>query len=90
MKKAISKHLNELAEKLPIGYDVEPVTIQLTGYELNRSGYGETRKFKDTYLYEIPFFQLRAVEHKQQLKDAYKRDGINGFNKYMDSLIQKI
>lgn len=90
MKKSIAKHLNELAEKLPIVYESEPVEIEMSGYELNRSGYGEIYRFDEKKMYKIPFFQLRAVEHKQQLKDAYKRDGLNGFNKYMDSLIQKI
>jgi hypothetical protein len=90
MKKEIAKQLNKFADELPIVYTPEPITILLTGYELNRSGYGEVKKFDENKTYEVPFIQLRAVEHKQQIKDAYKIGGVSQVKQYVNSVIQSI
>jgi len=86
MKKAIAKQLNRLSAELPKKYVVEQITIQESGYRLNRSAFGEKRKFDETKMYDIPFIQLRAVEHKQQLKDSVKRFGVDGVGKYLGGL----
>ena len=42
----------------------------------------------DFYPVEVPIFV--AVEHKQQLKDAYKRGGMDECKKYIDNVFAKI
>jgi hypothetical protein len=77
MKKNVSKHLNDLAETLPTIFELEFEEAVYTGEEMNLSGYGEEKKYDKKKYYKVadqPVF--RAVEHKQQLKDAWKRGGI--------------
>ena len=89
MKKQIAAKLLEIANGLPLVYDIEPIKILESGYRLNLSALGENQKVDDGMLYEIDFFQLRAVEHKQQVKDAFKNGGFDGVNEYFKSVIKK-
>lgn len=86
MKKKIAKQLNKFVKEIPLIFNEEPIVIQMYGWELNLSYYGEFRKFDKNTLYDVPFVQYRAVEHKQQLKDFVKRDGADGISKYIQSL----
>lgn len=90
MKKSIAKQLNQFATELPKVYVTENIVIQELGYWLNRSFYGEFQEFEDDKFYEIPFIQLRAVEHKQQLKDAVKKLGAKGITNYCNNLMKKV
>lgn len=90
MKKDIAKQLNKFADELPLVYNVEEITITETGERLDLSAYGEKRKFEKNKLYELPFIQLRAVEHKQQIKDAYKSGGIARVKGYVNSVIKSL
>lgn len=86
MKKNVAKQLHQVAGDLPLVFVKEPIVIQMTGYEMNLSAFGEVHKYDNDQLYDVEFFQLRAVEHKQQLKDAYKRGGINEAKKYYNQV----
>jgi hypothetical protein len=90
MKKDIAKTLNGIAEKLPIVFKAEPIDVEMYGWELNLTPLGNVRKFEPNTVYKYPFFQLRAVEHKQQLKDAFKNNGLTGVKTYLNSVTQSL
>lgn len=89
MKKDIAKKLSEIADLLPVIYQEEDDVVIMSGDELNLTGYGEYRIFEKNKLYEVPIPLYRAVEHKQQLKDAFKRYGMKGVHNYIQTFCNK-
>ena len=90
MKKEVSKILNKLASELPYVYSPEIDYVLMTGYELNLSALGELITYPKENIYEVPVPKYVAVEHKQQMKDAYKKGGFDGVKKYMAQVLHKI
>jgi hypothetical protein len=86
MKKNIAKRLNELSDTLPVVFEWEVGMYQISGYELNLTPLSDMRKFDNDAVYEIPMPQMRAVTHKQQIKDAFKRGGVTEVEKYINSV----
>lgn len=89
MRKDIAKELSEIAALLPIIYQEEEDKVIMSGAELNLSGYGEYRTFPKDKFYEVPIPLYRAVEHKQQLKDAFKKSGMKGVHHYIQTFCNK-
>ena len=89
MNKKIAKELSEIAALLPIIYVEEEDKVIMSGADLNLSGYGEYRTFEKNKFYEVPIPLYRAVEHKQQLKDAFKRDKMRGVHNYIQTFCSK-
>jgi len=89
MDKKIAKELSEIAALLPIIYTEEEDKVLMTGAELNLTGYGEHRTFEKDKVYEVPIPLFRAVEHKQQLKDAFKRNKMQGVHHYIQTFCSK-
>lgn len=89
MKKNIATKLNDIAENLPTIWEWELGLAEFTGEEMNLSGFGETEKFDRLIIYSVEVPQMRAVEHKQQLKDAYKRGGDRAVELYVNGVIKK-
>ena len=89
MNKKIAKVLSEIAATLPVIYEEEEDKVLMTGEELNLSGYGEFRTFEKNKVYEVPIPLYRAVEHRQQLKDAFKRDQMQGVHDYIQNFCSK-
>lgn len=89
MNKKIAKELSEIAALLPIIYVEEEDKVLMTGAELNLTGYGEHRTFEKEKVYEVPIPLYRAVEHRQQLKDAFKRDKMQGVHNYIQTFCSK-
>lgn len=89
MKKSIARELNEVADDMPIIFDEKMETIMMCGKDLKLTPL-EFMVNDDNEMYpiEIPIFV--AVEHKQQLKDAYKRGGMDEAKKYIDNVFSKI
>ena len=87
MDKGIAKRLREIAEMLPTVYNEESEIIYMSGEDLNLSGYGEYRKYDREKFYEVPMPLFRAVEHKQQLKDAFKKGQMQGVHQYIQSVV---
>jgi len=90
MDKKIAKELSEIAKKLPIVFNQEEEIIHMSGEELNLTGYGEHRTFEKNKYYEVPVPLFRAVEHRQQLKDAFKKDKMNGVHNYIQTFCNKV
>ena len=82
--------LNDAAEQLPHVFIEETETVKMTGYWLNRSGYGETQRFDETMIYDVPQPLYRAVTHRQQLKDAYKKGGEAAVMEYINKVTEQI
>ena len=61
-----------------------------TGEEMNLSFFGESEEFIKDEMYMVPMPALVATEHKQQVKDAYKRGGLPAVQQYHQSVIAKI
>ena len=89
MDKKIAKELSGIAALLPIIYTEEEDIVVMSGADLNLSGYGEHRTFEKDKFYEVPIPLYRAVEHKQQLKDAFKRDKMRGVHQYIQTFCSK-
>lgn len=81
MKKEIASRLNKIAEKLPTLFQELEENLLMKGSELLLTPLewmvDDPKKF---YPVTIPKFV--AVEHKQQLKDAYKRGGWRAVDLY--------
>jgi len=87
LKKDVAKHLSDLAETLPLVFELEYEETIYTGEEMNLSGYGEEKRYEKGKYYKVtdlPVF--RAVEHKQQLKDAWKRGGLEEVKGYCERI----
>ncbi len=89
MKKSIARELNEVADDMPIIFDEKVETIMMRGKELKLTPLEfMVNDESEMYPIEIPIFV--ALEHKQQLKDAYKRGGMDEAKKYIDNVFSKI
>ena len=88
MKKSVAKILNEFAEKLPVFFDVEYEKVPMFGWELMLTPIGDRQKLEKETIYEIEVPVYRAVEHKQQLKDAFKRGGVKEVENYFTTVMQ--
>ena len=82
--------LNDAAEQLPPVFIEETERVRMTGYWMNLSAYGENQKFDNGMVYEIEQPLYRAVTHKQQLKDAYKKNGQAGVMEYINRVTEQI
>jgi len=87
MKKNVSKRLNEIASKLPLVFKAEQDYVWMTGKELKLTPVDDMLKLEDDREYQIPIPKLIAVFHEQQVKDAYKRNGAEGVEEYVNSVI---
>ena len=86
-KKEVARHLANLADTLPIVFELEYEEAIYTGEEMNLSGYGMEKRYEKGRYYKVqdlPVF--RAVEHRQQLKDAWKKGGIDSVMEYCDRI----
>jgi hypothetical protein len=87
MQKKVAKHLSDLADTLPLVFELEYEEAIYTGEEMNLSGYGETKHYEKGKYYKVtdlPVF--RAVEHRQQLKDAWKKGGLEEVKGYYERI----
>jgi hypothetical protein len=89
MNKSIAKELNSVANDMPIVYDVKTEVRMMTGKDLRLTPL-EWMVMDDNELYPVEVPMFVAVEHKQQIKDAYKRGGMDGAKRYIDSVFAKI
>lgn len=90
MKKHISSVLNDIAGELPQVFEWSLAEEDFTGLELNLSGFGEKQKFDNSQMYSVEVPVLRAVEHKQQVKDAYKIGGNAAVAQYVARVYKKV
>jgi hypothetical protein len=90
MKNNIARQLNEVAKGMPLVYEWHEGSGQWSGSDLNLTPMGDKYKFDPDKLYTISMPYMQAVEHKQQLKDAYKRGGFEEVKKYHRSVMDKI
>lgn len=88
MKKDIAKQLSELADELPTVFEMRMGTTLMTGDELNLTPLGDKQPFERDTVYSVPVPEYHAVEHRQQLKDAYKRSGMQGVRDYTNKVMQ--
>ena len=87
MQKRVAKHLFDLAETLPTIFELEYEEAIYTGEEMNLSGYGMEKRYEKGKYYKVqdlPVF--RAVEHRQQLKDAWKKGGLEEVMGYCERI----
>ena len=89
MKKNIVNKLLEVADTLPIIYEWKMVPEVFTGEELNTTPLADKVKFKPDQEYTYPMPAMVAVDHRQQLKDAFKHSGIDGVQNYFNQTMDK-
>jgi len=89
MKKGITTQLNEVAKTMPTIFEWDEEDVVFTGAEMNLTPFGEEEVFDKDKFYKVKMPLLRAVEHKQQIKDAYKRGGLIEVKKYHQQVINK-
>jgi len=90
LKKLISKQIREYAEKLPLVFEWEDDVVIMQGWELKLTPYGDNMTLEDDSYYSVPMYKMRAVLHEQQMKDAYKKEGVDGVVKYIKSISDKL
>jgi hypothetical protein len=88
MKSNIARQLNEVAKTMPIVFEWKMERISWPGSDLNLTPLGGDLDPDKEYEFDMPY--MVAVEHKQQLKDAYKRGGFDEVKKYHKSVMDKI
>jgi len=86
----VATQLNKLAETTPVVFDWVLIPEIFTGAELNLSPLAETQTFEPTAMYTVNMPAMLAVNHKQQIKDAYKRGGFPAVKEYHQSVMAKI
>lgn len=89
MDKQIAKQLREISDMLPLVFEHETETVLWTGADLNLTPYGDKIRFEANKLYPLQVPVMRAVEHRQQVKDAFKRDGMKGVNLYIQKVVRE-
>lgn len=89
MKKEIASRLNEVAQSMPTVFEWKTAPVEMKGWELKLTPLDSPSLIDNQdYMIEVPC--MVAVEHKQQLKDAYKRGGMDEVVKYHKSVLQKV
>lgn len=81
MKKELASRLNAIAEKLPILFEEKVDHILIKGSELLLTPLASIVEDREKF-YSVEIPKYVAVEHKQQVKDAYKRGGWQEVDKY--------
>lgn len=91
IKKDVAIQLRMIANSTPLLFEWIMLPTPFLGEDLNLTPL-KTKdvKFESGVTYEIPMPHLRAVEHYQQLKDAYKKNGWQGVKEYHRIVIDKI
>lgn len=90
MKKNIAHQLNMAALSTPLVLEWVEIEETFTAEELWLTPYADVMALVAGALYTVLMPAQRAVEHKQQFKDAYKRGGWLEVKKYHRSVIDKI
>jgi hypothetical protein len=88
MNKQIASKLNEVAAGMPVVFEWKTELVLMAGWELKLTPLEKFVK-SDEELYQIEVPVMVAVEHKQQLKDAYKRGGMEAVQAYHRGVIEK-
>ena len=90
MKHHIAKQLNEVAATMPrvFTWTMEPEVVE--GSWLMHSPIADRQKIDPQLSYRVLLPVAKAVDHKQQIKDAYKRGGMEAVKAYHRSVIDKI
>lgn len=90
MRKDIVQQLHKAAETTPLVFEWIEVPEIFTAEELHLTPFADIMQLEPGAKYEVPMPALRAVEHKQQFKDAYKRGGWPAVKEYHSSVMAKI
>ena len=90
MRKDIAKELNKIAASIPLVFDWSTEKIVMKGWELNLTPFGDHFHYIPDEDYEVDVPVMIAVEHKQQVKDAYKQGGPAAVRAYYQSVKAKI
>lgn len=90
MKANIARQLNEVAETMPLVFEWEMRPETVEGSWLKYSPIADRQPIDPDQDYNIELPVMVAVEHKQQVKDAYKRGGFEAVREYHRSVMNKI
>ena len=90
MKHHIAKQLNEVADTMPKVFEWEMEMTVVEGDWLQFSPIADKQSIDPAQFYKVLLPVARAVDHKQQVKDAYKRGGLEEVRQYHRSVMDKI
>jgi hypothetical protein len=101
LKKETVIYLGKVAKKLPLVFKEEiskepwlGKDLMLTPYaddaQLRLRDFGSEAPLDPDEFYWVPIPAFRAVMHIQQLKDAWKKNGQEGVNEYVLSVIRSV
>lgn len=90
MNNRVSKQLNEIADGLPLLFKWVDAPEEFTGAELNLTPLGEIIHYEPDVMYAVMMPALEATEHKQQIKDAYKRGGMPAVEAYKNFILRSV
>lgn len=82
MNNEIARKLNLVADGMPLLFKWVEVPEIFTGAELNLSPLGEFERFDPNGSFTVMMPAQKATEHRQQIKDAYKRGGMEEVKRY--------
>jgi hypothetical protein len=89
MKKPIVQSIRKLADSLPQVFEEKEDTVLMSGLELRLTPFADWQELEPETLYAVPIPMYIAVDHYQQLKDAFKRGGVQALQSYADDVILK-
>lgn len=94
MKKETANRLKVIAGRLPVVFNEQTELVPFTVRELKLTPYFEnTRRMvvgaSDDHVVNVPMPKFVAVEHEQQLKDAYKRGGDHEVEEYVRNVLRQ-
>lgn len=82
--------LLQVSEGMPVVFEWDMVPAEFTGEELNLTPLGEKNKYPKGETFKVFMPAMVAVDHRQQVKDAYKLGGWPAVKQYHTSVINKI
>lgn len=88
MKKHIATQLNAIAETIPHVFVEEDDYVPMKGEELLLTPLAHLVQHKDDW-YNVYIPKFVAVDHKQQVKDSYKRGGWPEVQAYMFKVLKQ-
>ncbi len=90
MNNEIARKLNQIADGMPILFKWVEVPEVFTGKELNLTPLGEFERFDPAASYTVLMPAQKATEHRQQIKDAYKRGGMEAVKVYHSNFMAQL
>jgi hypothetical protein len=89
LKKEIAKQLNDIADGIPHVFIEQDDHVLMIGHEVLLTPLAHL-VIDPNLLYSVYIPKFVAVDHKQQIKDCWKREGMKGVTDYCKNVLRQL